>query len=211
MDNIKQLEDGTWCPSSDTICYDWTMKEIWIPEFLSRTCDELGRKRDVLIHAGGNMGIYTKIFAAHFEKVFVFEPEDDNFTCLALNCCHLSNVFMYKAALGAFNKTTGIDKKNPESCGNHQVTGRSGRVPMLTIDNLCQDKVALIHLDIEGYELFALQGAVETIKRCRPLIAYESVGGYKDYNYEEDAIPKFLYNLGYTRSSTYANEVMFYY
>jgi hypothetical protein len=31
----------------------------------------------------------------------------------------------------------------------------------------------LIHLDIEGYEYFALLGAVNTIKKCKPVIVVE--------------------------------------
>jgi hypothetical protein len=42
----------------------------------------------------------------------------------------------------------------------------------------------VIHLDVEGYERAALEGARKTIARCRPLLVLETLPGPID-GYEE--------------------------
>ena len=47
-------------------------------------------------------------------------------------------------------------------------------VPTVRLDDFLGDvSLGGIKLDIEGYEFFAIQGMVETIKRCRPVIVSE--------------------------------------
>jgi FkbM family methyltransferase len=211
IDKIGKREDGLYWPIYDTICYKWTIDEAWIPKFLSKTCDELNIPKRTVIHAGGNVGKYALDFAEDFANVYVFEPDNLNFACLALNCAQTENIFPFKSALGAQNGTTKLINNTPDSCGNMQTTGGDGKIPVLTIDNLSLTDVSLIHLDVEGYELFIIQGAMKTIERCHPLIAFEVTGAYADYGITIDDINSFMASLGYTTSMQYGNEVMFYY
>src|SRR5213082_2315512 len=44
-----------------------------------------------------------------------------------------------------------------------------------SIDYLCRtSEIGIIHLDVEGYETPALEGALETIRRCRPIFIVET-------------------------------------
>lgn len=52
-------------------------------------------------------------------------------------------------------------------------TWREITVTALPVDALCLDKVALIKIDVEGYERAVLRGAIETIRRCAPIVVYE--------------------------------------
>ena len=61
----------------------------------------------------------------------------------------------------------------------------------LTIDSLHIDRVSVLQLDVEGFELKALAGGRETIARCRPLVMIE------DNNRECDA---FLTGLSYVKA-----------
>ena len=45
--------------------------------------------------------------------------------------------------------------------------------PMITLDSLNLDNVGLIQLDVEYYELNVLRGAIETIKKFKPVITCE--------------------------------------
>jgi Methyltransferase FkbM domain len=76
------------------------------------------------------------------------------------------------------------------SVGEHQIN-LSGFTPVFTIDqfNLNPD---LIALDVEGYELSALRGAVETIQRCRPTIICKQYA---------EVVTGFLEGLGYRKVS----------
>ena len=209
---IQQRALGLWVPTSDKACYQCTMAEIWIPQFLAESCDEVGVGKKSIVHAGGNCGIYTKDFARHFENVYVFEPEIANFKALTMNNLEEANVYAYRACLGNKHEATDVHREDPNSTGSFMTTGRAGSIPMLTVDDLGLSDVSLIHLDIEGFELFALQGAVETIQRCKPLIALEIEESYKKaYGYDMETVSNFLAQFGYNSHREYARETMFYF
>lgn len=46
-------------------------------------------------------------------------------------------------------------------------------VPMDRLDNVYSGHAAIMKIDVEGHELSVLQGAVETIRRCRPRVLVE--------------------------------------
>jgi FkbM family methyltransferase len=50
------------------------------------------------------------------------------------------------------------------------------RVRVVTLDEVipANEKIAFIKLDIEGGEYHAIKGGIETIRRCRPVIVFES-------------------------------------
>ncbi len=48
-----------------------------------------------------------------------------------------------------------------------------GDIPSVTIDSLKLPYCGLIKLDIEGAEMDALLGALDTIRRCKPVIVIE--------------------------------------
>ncbi len=52
-------------------------------------------------------------------------------------------------------------------------------IATITIDSIVPrtSTVSILHLDLEGFEEFALLGAIETIERCRPLLILETVPG----------------------------------
>jgi len=203
---MKQHPNGLYYPDTGKTCYDWTMIEIGIPNFLM---DSYANPVNSVIHAGGNIGIYALEFAKRAKNVYVFEPANENFAVLSLNCASVDNIFLYKAALGNTNIPIQVFNPAPDlQCGAWQVRDK-GHIPTLQIDNLGLEDVSIIHLDIEGYELFALKGAENTIKKCKPLLAFEILNHNDNYNYTMNDLYSYVANLGYSRQLKYANEIMF--
>jgi FkbM family methyltransferase len=67
-----------------------------------------------------------------------------------------------------------------------------------TIDSYNFDDVDAIKIDVEGSELFVMEGALETIKRCRPAIQVEIVPKQcKQYGYDPQALYDFFKDLDY--------------
>ena len=206
---MKQLSDGIWIPDSGQTCYDWTMVEIELPDHLMNIWSQFSRPIENIIHAGGNIGIYTLKYAKRAQNVYVFEPASENFEAMSMNCGKESNVFMFRSALGDNN--TPIDIVNEaydKQCGAWRVEG-NGIIPKLRIDDMNLPNISIIQLDVEGYEFFILKGAVETIKKHKPLICVEMFNHGIKYGHQDQKIKNFLNDLGYTRSMVCGNDTAF--
>jgi FkbM family methyltransferase len=185
------------------------MAEIHLPKLLMDSRRQFNKPVINVIHAGGNMGIYALEFAKEAKNVYVFEPADENFSALALNCAMKTNIFLYKAALGNDHKTINVVNETADKqCGAWKVKG-SGNIPTLRIDDLNLDDISIIHLDIEGYELFAIQGAENTIKRCEPLLSFEVLNHNVDFEYTQTELFDYVMSLGYKSSLRVGNEILF--
>jgi hypothetical protein len=72
-----------------------------------------------------------------------------------------------------------------------------GEIPMVTIDAFRLPVCDLIYLDVEGYEYFALLGAGETLRRCRPVVVTEINQHLGEYGRAESDIAGLMADAGY--------------
>lgn len=131
------------------------------------------RQRRVAVQAGGNVGVYARYLAQHFDGVVTLEPDTENFECLLRNVPE-ANVSKIEAAVGNEAKRVGM-LRNPTNVGAHRIDG-DGDIPVVRIDDLGLEACDFLCLDVEGYEMEALRGAVKTIARDKPVILFESNG-----------------------------------
>lgn len=151
-------------------------------------------KRNLVFQAGGNGGLYPSIYSKFFKQVITFEPHVRWFACLSMNAPE-NNVFKYRAALGNDNDPVEIVIPNNNMGGMFVAPG--GSIPKLKLDafNLIPD---LIHLDIEGAELSALEGATETIKRAKPMIVVEwDWATMKQFGYDTQVFEQYFDSINY--------------
>ena len=72
------------------------------------------------------------------------------------------------------------------------------QVPARTIDSYNFEDVDVIKIDVEGSELFVMQGALDTITRCRPSVQVEIVPKQCGaYGYDPQALYDFFAELDY--------------
>jgi FkbM family methyltransferase len=123
----------------------------------------------VVVDAGANIGIYSEFLSRCVGRngvVHSFEPCPDNFMRLRSATGKLPNVHLCPAAVGQHSGETMLyvsDKLNVDhrvylSEGNAR---RAVQVPMVALDDYFKagERVDLLKLDIQGYELHALKGA----------------------------------------------------
>jgi len=148
------------------------------------------RGRDIVVQAGGNCGLYPRLFAKYFKYVYTFEPDPLNFHCL-VNNCQLDNIIKFNGALGANNEMVRVQRSGMSNVGCHTVNSHDGErfVPQFTIDQLNLPACDFIQLDVEGYEINILKGAIKTIEKYKPGISCE--------NGTNNGIPELLVQYGY--------------
>lgn len=162
-------------------------------------------QRRVAVQAGGNLGVWPKRLAQQFETVYTFEPSPEMFPLLTRNAPE-ANIFRFQAALGNGPAMVGLSSRRrdgsgrPDHVGLTHVSG-DGVVPVLTLDAFAFPVVDLLYLDLEGFELFALRGAVETLQRCRPVVAVEINKNAAFVGVDQDDLRAEITGWGYRRAA----------
>jgi len=157
--------------------------------------------RTSCVQAGGNLGVFPRYLAKHFESVITFEPAQDLFSKMSANVPD-TNVIKIQAALGDRGGVVGTAciRRDSKRMAVHEGLTHIvpvGIVPRLRLDALELPVVDLLYLDLEGYELYALRGAVETLARCRPVIAVEINRNIGFEGLTEDDVRTFITAQGY--------------
>lgn len=192
-----QLINGLVWPAHDTQCARVIFEEVKALEHVYPYVQNW----DAVVQAGGNCGVFALALAKKFNTVYSFEPDHDNFVCLAHNTSQEPNVICMQAALGKGTEAPIAMALQPGNCGAHQV-GAAGQIPVVSIDSLNLPSVGLMALDVEGFEVFALRGAQKTLQRCRPVLLLEMKGIGVQYGWPDEELHFWLTEgLGYRRES----------
>lgn len=144
-------------------------------------------QRRAAFDGGAHRGIWTRAMCDQFDRVVAVEPTEraDRIDPRAT---------VTRAALGAEPGQCGIAEGAQNTGQAHVVTGYS--VPLITVDSLGLTGLDLLKLDVEGYELFALRGARETLERERPVVVIEENGLCERYGVRAGEAGRFLASLG---------------
>ncbi len=165
----------------------------------------------VAIDGGAYYGSWARYMAVHFGDVQAFEPNLDTCVCLHRNTHPSGNVSSICVSLGNLNGQSVVGKGKMYHHPGMDTVLATIQVPsdssllspdhrrMITIDSLSLHDLDFLKLDIEGYEYFALQGAVETLKRCHPVVMFEeNIRGELEHGVEPGSCDKLLTDLGAT-------------
>lgn len=206
MESLVELRNNWWWPKHDVACWRYLSRRQHVPE---KVAEYVNQKR-VAVQAGGNAGMYVKMYEDIFDTVYTFEPDPVNFYCLTKNTG--SKVVKFQSCLGNESNFVNLSydevhHKKPNS-GGYRVKG-TGSIPTIILDNLNLPIVDLIHFDIEGFEKFALLGAIDTIKRCKPVVALELNGLAEKYNHTDNDVKALMTSLGYTEIGIVDDDAIF--
>lgn len=143
---------------------------------------------DHVVEAGANIGALTKALCEITPNVIAFEPDEETFDVLGKNCGR-DSVVRWNNALGAESTKAMMARRN--SGGSHISDTGDQRVEICALDGW-DWRVDFLKADVEGYELEVLQGAEQTIDRCRPLLYLEA-----DRGNAEEVLTMWLDEHGY--------------
>jgi len=84
-------------------------------------------------------------------------------------------------------------------------------VNLITLDSLCLESLDFMKIDVEGYEPYVLEGAIESIKKFMPIIvleSYSSSWGEIDFEFTKNKFQN-LIQLGYKMQHIEGPDYMF--
>jgi FkbM family methyltransferase len=172
-------------------------------EFLTSQCGD-----GDIVHAGTFFGDFLPALSrsiASGAKVWTFEPNPESYKCAVITTYinGLQNIELVNAGLGehrgslsmvvseyggvSIGGSSYIVKKSDNNNTKSKIT-----TEIVTVDDIVPSnrKVSLIQLDVQYFEKQALNGALMTIRRCKPIIILETLP-------EENWLSKNLFGLGY--------------
>jgi FkbM family methyltransferase len=149
-----------------------------------------------VLDVGANIGTHTLALAPVAKAVIAFEPQPLIFNYLAGNIAfnQLKNVIPERVVIGNKHEATPFhcyDLDEPNNYGTAHITDEGSTAIQIQLDAYRLPECGLIKMDIEGYELQALQGAMETIQRCQPVL-------YMEAHCDREPITELLKGLNYS-------------
>jgi FkbM family methyltransferase len=138
------------------------------------------------IDVGAHVGIFSRFFAQRFEKVLAYEPAPALRECLEKNVPanveirphlvsdHEGDGVIYQISSG---NTGGSFILNDDRIVKPKLKKMDFEnvimAPTVTIDSLKLRRLGLIKVDVQGADHLVLDGARQTLLRCKPVIIVE--------------------------------------
>ena len=142
-------------------------------------------KDKTIIDVGGNNGSFAVDFAhlvGNGGQVHTFEPQRIIYYQLCTNVFlnGLTNVHCHNKAVGntdgelMIETPNYLEKNKPVNFGGAEIVSEGGELIKSTrLDSHTFKDVVLIKIDVQGYEPFVIEGAINTIQEHRPYLFIE--------------------------------------
>lgn len=176
---VKQV-NGAWLPDRE----DYLVRDISVSPWFAggptvqfkkfaRAIPEFRQFRHA-VDIGANIGLWTRVMAACFGRVTAFEPNPECHEAFWLNNeAAAPRITLLPCALGKEPATITLNTQL-RSTGFTKVDAAGNlAVQQRTLDSFALDEVDFIKIDVEGWEHNVVKGAIETIRRCKPVMIVE--------------------------------------
>jgi FkbM family methyltransferase len=170
---MKILPNGIAVLEGDTHISKWVEESgrldhdnYAVPQFCA-----LIKAGGVVLDCGAFIGDHTVAYARKAAKVIAIEANPDAYKCLEHNIRALHNVLPMNCAVS--NKPGFVHLKKDPNAGATFTESAENGIACVLIDDLSLEALDFVKMDIEGFELKALEGADRTLRRFRPIVALE--------------------------------------
>lgn len=168
--------------------------------------------KKAVIDIGAHVGITTVHWLDNgFSHVHAFEINPSHFECLAENTAEYNNrVILYPYGCSFEEKTVKAGYRTFKNSGSFQMLDDTTaskfapesvfEVSVKRLDTHTFDNISLIKIDVEGWELEVMKGAVNTIKQHRPVLFVEYMKGDHRktfHKYDNNEFIKILEEIDY--------------
>lgn len=204
-DGITPLPNGDWTITNDSHLSKWAREHgnIVTDPHLFRWLKPYLTGVKAVLELGANIGDHTLQYLNWNMEVTALEPNLIAFQCLAHNCPQATCLNV------AASDTEGeLPFARLTNVGASRVSkGGDILVPAITVDSLDLPAVDYLKADIEGFEVFALRGAMSTLRKHRPIVFIEVNEGALDENgHTAQDIIEIFSELGYAKIQVYPEQ-----
>jgi len=201
---------GIWLPDGEEHLVEWMTQvghtRAGLPTYQYHKYEDVLRlvpfdRRRVAVDVGAHVGLWSRVMALDFDRVECFEPVPAHRDCWERNLAATENVVMHPCALGPERAKVTMHT-GPDSSGDTWVDPREsgGDVIQVPLDSFEFPIVDFLKIDCEGYESHVLEGAEETLLRCKPVICVEQKQGHGEkYGLADTQALLLLESLGFRR------------
>ena len=155
---------------------DGGLREVYFSQIYTRFAEFIPTGEDVIADAGAQFGDYALLCSIGFKakKVFAFEPLLSNFQLLVQNISlnGVTNIVANKVGLGNITKEMEVFHEN--DMVNSFGYGLPETIKIERLDDYGIEKPTIMKIDVEGFEMELLLGALGTIKTNLPKIIIET-------------------------------------
>jgi FkbM family methyltransferase len=204
MQHYKVIND--WAVTNQDVSVENTTKKLSLDTYqyeeLELVYSKLSNFRTA-IDAGAHIGLVSNQLSQKFNNVEAFEFNPNVRECLEINMSNkeCNNVTIHACGLGKEEKLVSLnfkakDTNDRRSFGVH-VKETPGDNLIKPLDDFNFVDVDFIKIDTEGYEPLVVQGALNTIKKYKPVIMFENKGHTVRYGYNDNSVLEILEPIGY--------------
>jgi len=131
-------------------------------------------QKNTFVDVGANVGVWSMALSTQFNKVISFEPSVRNRECLEANLGKVVEIRPYAVgnASGKVNFRDAV-----KNCGDSKISlekrDHMYEVEIVKLDDQNITNCSLIKIDVQGFELPVVEGALRIIKEQQPWIIFE--------------------------------------
>jgi FkbM family methyltransferase len=203
---MKLMHNGWYVPDDDQ-----KISRVLEDDISKENPSYEGRYRDIIlknipnkrtfVDVGANIGIWSYPMIGKFKKIIGYEPSKQNIECLRSNVGE--KIELRTKAVANFIGEADFHQAG-KNCGDGKLC-RPGipsmySVPVVTLDSESLIDVDLIKIDVQGWELEVLQGAIELMKSQHPWVIFE-------VNQDIDECCSLMESIGYETLSIKSKRV----
>lgn len=177
-------------------------------------------RRRIAVDVGAHVGLMSYHMVDYFRHVHAFEPIPIHQWCYRKNMAEESGWTLHTMGLSDIADVVDFHFPTDTTGDAHVATpgkklSHGGKEEILTIkdvymgylDQFDFNEVDFIKIDVEGHELSVVTGAIETLKRCKPVLLIEQKGNdERFYGQPRNAALEFLESLGARSAREYSGD-----